>query len=219
MTNRSLFAGFRVASASLLFLLCSLAVASENPNVVFTSDNGGLSTKKNANNPTSNAPLRAGKGWCYEGGIRVPLIFFVPSVVTAGSTCDVPVTSTDLYPTILGLAGLPAMPNQHADGLGLVPLLKGERSLSRKAIYWHYPHYHGSTWAPGGAIRAGDWKLIEFFEEQVHELYHLRNDVGEREDLSTRYPEKAQELLDMLLRWREDIGAKMPELNAGFSGD
>ena len=205
MTNRSLFAGFRVASASLL-LLCSLAVASEKPNVVFilVDDLGWMNPLLSWRGPGTSPSFSS--------------YLSTPGVSPAGSTCGVPVTSTDLYPTILGLAGLPAMPSQHSDGVDLAPLLKGKKMLGRKAIYWHYPHYHGSTWAPGGAIRAGDWKPIEFFEEEKHELYRLGNDLGEREDLSRRYPEKAKELLDMLHRWREDIGAKMPERNADFSG-
>ncbi len=181
--------------------------------IVFTSDNGGLSTLKRANSPTSNAPLRAGKGWCYEGGIRVPLIISAPGVVGKGKRCDFPVTSADLYPTILELAGLRPMPEQHRDGLSLVPLLKGGTAPDREAIYWHYPHYHGSMWTPGAAIRAGDWKLIEFYEEDRFELYNLEKDLGEKKDLSKKKPEKAKLLLDMLHRWQSDVGAKMPRPN------
>lgn len=191
----------------------------DNTMVVFTSDNGGLSTlnkEREANIPTSNVPLRAGKGWCYEGGIRVPLIISMPGVAKPGSTCDIPVTSCDLYPTILELAGIEAMPRQHIDGLSLASLLKGEEALERAAIYWHYPHYHGSMWAPGAAIRVGDWKLIEFYEEETSELYNLRDDIGEKRDLSNTNPEKARELLDLLHHWQKDIGARFPEPNPNF---
>ena len=184
----------------------------DNTIVVFTSDNGGLSTLRNPNAPTANSPLRAGKGWCYEGGIRIPTIIRTPGGKT-GTTCDVPVISTDFYPTILELAGLPDKPDQHVDGVSLAPLLKGKKSLNRQAIYWHYPHYHGSTWTPGAAVRAGDWKLIEFYEEDKLELYNLKDDLSEKNDLSESNPKKTKELLDMLRRWQKQTNAKMPTPN------
>ncbi len=199
----------------LMKKLDELGIA-DNTIVVFTSDNGGLSTLRRGNSPTSNVPLRAGKGWCYEGGIRVPLIVSAPGVAAKGSRCDFPVTSTDLYPTILELTGLGLDPDQHRDGLSLVPLLGGKKKLNRIAIYWHYPHYHGSTWAPGAAVRAGDWKLIEFYEENKYELYDLRNDIGEKNDLAKTHPEKAKKLLDMLHRWQREMGARMPRPNPNF---
>ncbi len=189
----------------------------DNTMVIFTSDNGGLSIKKTGFTPTSNTPLRAGKGWCYEGGIRVPLIISMPGVSKPGSTCDLPVTSCDLYPTILELAGIEAMPRQHADGLSLASLLEGKRELERNAIYWHYPHYHRSTWTPGAAIRAGNWKLIEFYEEEKHELYNLRSDIGEKEDLTKKHPAKAKELLDLLHHWQKQLGAKSPTSNPNYT--
>ena len=185
----------------------------DNTVVVFTSDNGGLSTLGRTNAPTSNVPLRAGKGWCYEGGIRVPLIVSAPGVTQAQSLCDVPVTSTDFYPTLLQLAGLDPMPGQHADGVSLVPLLKGGASLDRKALYWHYPHYHGSMWTPGAAIRSGDWKLIEFYEEDRVELYNLKHDLSERRDLTGEHPDITQRLLGMLRAWQTETGAQMPRPN------
>jgi arylsulfatase A-like enzyme len=181
--------------------------------VVFTSDNGGLSTLRRGVGPTANVPLRAGKGWCYEGGIRVPLIISAPGITTPGSICNVPVVSMDIYPTILELAGLPLMPGQHADGLSLAPLLKGQHDFSREALYWHFPHYHGSAWTPGAAVRRGDWKLIEFYEEDAAELYLLGEDLTETRELSHEHPEKAKELLGALRRWQEDIGARMPTPN------
>ncbi|MDP4681198.1 MAG: sulfatase, partial [Cyclobacteriaceae bacterium] len=136
----------------------------ENTVIFFTSDNGGLSTlEANRTAPTSVLPLRAGKGWGYEGGIRVPLIVKSLGNQSNGKN-KIPVISNDFYPTILELAGLPLMPNQHLDGVSIAPLLNGGTKLNRDAIFWHYPHYHGSSWTPGAAIRSGDWKLVEFYD-------------------------------------------------------
>jgi arylsulfatase A-like enzyme len=179
--------------------------------VVFMSDNGGLSTSEGS--PTSNVPLRAGKGWLYEGGIREPMIISWPGKVEPGSVCDEPVTSTDFYPTMLAMAGLPLRPRQHCDGVSLVPLLKRSGRLRREAIYWHYPHYGNQGGSPGGAVRAGDWKLIEFFEDGRVELYNLKDDIGEKKDLSARMPAKADELRAMLHRWRRSVDARMPKPN------
>ncbi|MFB3829912.1 MAG: sulfatase [Bryobacteraceae bacterium] len=185
--------------------------------VVFTSDNGGLCTHGNPEGgPTSNAPLRSGKGWCYEGGIRVPLIVRAPGVTRPGSTSDAPVISTDFYPTMLQLAGLPRRPAQHRDGLSFVPLLQGKSSLGREALYWHYPHHHGSTWAPGAALRAGEWKLIEFYEEGNAELYNLREDLGERRNLAREAPDRTRRLREQLREWQRSVGAKMPQRNPAF---
>ena len=183
----------------------------DNTVVIFMSDNGGLSTVPREA-PTSNLPLRAGKGWLYEGGIREPMIIKWQGVVRRGSVCREPVTSTDFYPTMLEMAGLPLMPEQHVDGVSLMPLLKNEGKLKRKAIYWHYPHYHGSGNRPSGAVRAGDYKLIEWYEDNSVELYNLRNDMGEKHDLAKEMPEKAAELQSMLRRWRRQMKAKMPVL-------
>lgn len=187
-----------------------------NTVIIFTSDNGGLSTLGRRWAPTCNEPLRAGKGWCYEGGMRVPVIVRAPGATRAGQTCSVPITSTDFYPTLLELAGLPLAPRQHADGLSLVSLLKGGKTLDRNAIFWHYPHYHGSTWAPGAAVRSGKWKLIEFYEEGLAELYDLESDGSERRELSESHGRKKRELLDMLHAWQKKIGAGMPAPNPGF---
>ena len=188
--------------------LKELGVA-DNTAVLFMSDNGGLSTVPREG-PTCNLPLRAGKGWLYEAGIREPMIIKWPGVVRPGSTCSEPVISTDFYPTMLQMAGLPLKPEQHVDGVSLVPLLKGKGKLKRKAIYWHYPHYHGSGNRPSGAVRAGDYKLIEWYEDSSVELYHLRDDLGERNDLAGRMPEKVAELRGMLHTWRKQMNAKMP---------
>ncbi len=181
----------------------------DNTAVIFMSDNGGLSTVPREG-PTANLPLRAGKGWLYEGGIREPMFIKWPGVVKPGSVCDEPVTSTDFYPTMLEMAGLGLMPEQHIDGVSLMPLLKNKGKLERKAIYWHYPHYHGSGNRPSGAVRAGDYKLIEWYEDNSVELYNLKSDIGEKHDLAKEMPEKAAELRGMLGRWLKQMNAKMP---------
>ena len=150
----------------------------ENTVIVLTSDNGGLSTLPRRPGPTSNAPLRAGKGWLYEGGIRVPLIVAGPGV-RAGATCDAPARSEDVFPTLLDLCGLPARPGSHADGVSLAPALAGAGDGEPRDLFWHYPHYHGSGWTPGAAVRRGNWKLIEFYETGAVELYDLAADPGE----------------------------------------
>jgi len=176
--------------------------------VFFMSDNGGLEWI------TSNAPLRAGKGTLYEGGIREPWIVKWPGVVKPGSTCSVPVISTDFYPTILEMAGLKADPRQAPDGVSIVPLLKQTGTIQREALYWHYPHYHITK--PGGAIRCGDWKLIEYYEDGRLELYNLRNDLSEKADLAARMPQKAAELRKKLDDWRRAVGAQMPTPNPKY---
>lgn len=182
---------------------------SENTVVVFASDNGGLSTQAKPG-PTSNLPLRAGKGWLYEGGIRIPLLVRAPGVTRAGGLCHAPVISTDWFPTFLDLARLPLQPRLHTDGVSIAPLLRGRPRLAPRTLYWHYPHYHGSTWAPGGALRDGDWKLIEFVEEDKAELYRLDRDPGERDDLASRQPARLQQLRARLAAWRRQAGARMP---------
>jgi arylsulfatase A-like enzyme len=184
-----------------------------NTVVIFMSDNGGLSTSEGS--PTSNVPLRGGKGWLYEGGIREPMIVRWPGVTAPGGTCGWPVTSTDFYPTLLEMAGLPPRPGQHIDGASFVPLLKGA-GTGRGPIFWHYPHYSNQGGSPGAAVRSGDWKLIEFFEDRRAELYNLREDIGEKRDLAKSNPEKARELLDMLHAWQKATGAVLPAPNLGY---
>jgi arylsulfatase A-like enzyme len=176
--------------------------------VVFTSDNGGLSTSEGS--PTSNVPLRAGKGWMYEGGIRVPLIVRWPGITAAGSVCRQPAITTDLYPTVLEALGLPPRPGQHVDGRSLAPLLRGGREPVHDALFWHYPHYGNQGDSPSGAIRQGDWKLIEHFEDGRVELFDLAHDLGEAHDLAAAEPERAARLLARLRAWREEVDAKLP---------
>ncbi len=191
---------------------------SDNTIVVFTSDNGGLSTYLGDKlKPTSNEPLRAGKAWLYEGGIRVPLIMHVPGTTRPGRVSSQPVTSTDLFPTLLELAGITVPGNITLDGLSLAPVLgDATHELDRQALYWHYPHYHGVTWSPGAAIRVDDWKLIEFYEEQRVELYNLADDISEKHDRAEAMPEKTAQLRAMLRKWQQSIDAKMPVPNPEY---
>ncbi|MFW6124801.1 MAG: sulfatase-like hydrolase/transferase, partial [Pirellulales bacterium] len=174
--------------------------------VCLTSDNGGLSTSEGS--PTSNLPLRGGKGWLYEGGIREPYIIRAPGVTEPGSTCSVPVTSTDFYPTLLALAGLPLKPELHKDGVSLAPLLEGGDELERDALYWHYPHYSNQGGFPGGAIRQGDWKLVENYEDGNVRLYNLAEDIGERNNLADEQPERVARMRAKLHAWYKQVDAK-----------
>jgi arylsulfatase A len=198
------------AVGRILYKLEKLKIA-ENTVIIFMSDNGGLL------GTTDNTPLRGGKSQAYEGGIREPMIIKWSNVVQAGSVCSVPVISTDFYPTILEMAGLFLKTEQHYDGVSLVPLLKQTGALDREAIYWHYPHYHiNNPYGPFGAIRKGDWKLIEYFENMNVELYNLNDDLGEQTNLVATNPVKAFELRDMLYTWRASVGAQMPTHNPDY---
>lgn len=181
--------------------------------VIFTSDNGGRVPT------TSNHPLRVGKGSCYEGGTRVPLIVYWPGVTKAGTTNDTPVISMDLYPTLLEMAGVPDVAGHRPDGVSLVPLLRGTGGLKRDALFWHYPHYQhyqlGGT-TPYGAIHEGDFKLIEFFSDMRVELYNLRDDIGEQHDLAGQVPDKVKALRERLHAWRKEVGAQMPSPNPAY---
>ncbi len=184
-----------------------------NTVVLFTSDNGGVSTSEGF--PTSNAPLRAGKGWHYEGGVREPLLICWPGVTRPGSICRAPAISTDYYPTFLEMAGLPLRPEQHMDGVSLAPLLRGGTRPERP-LFWHYPHYSNQGGGPGGAVRVGDFKLIEWFEDMRVELFNLRDDPGERRDLAAQMPEKTAALRRQLRDWRQNIHADMPTPNPDY---
>src|SRR5262249_51955753 len=155
--------------------------------VIFTSDNGGLATIEGPKTPsTSNAPLREGKGYLYEGGIRVPLLVKWPEVVKPASTSDVPVCSIDLRPTLAEIVGRPPEPAR-LDGVSLLRLLKQQGSLDPRPLFWHYPHYSNQGGRPGGAIRDGDDKLIEFYDTGRVELFDLKKDPGESTNLIDRF--------------------------------
>ncbi len=184
---------------------------SERTIVVFTSDNGGLCTAEGS--PTCNLPLRGGKGWNYEGGLRVPAIVRWPGHVPAGSACDVPVISIDYYPTLLALAGLPMPAQQHVDGVSLAPLLEGKGAIAARPLFWHYPHYSNQGGRPGGAVRVGENKLLESFEDERVEQYDLKRDMGEMNDSAAARPDAAQSMLKLLRDWRKEVGAQMPTPN------
>lgn len=186
----------------------------DNTILCFVADNGGLSTAEGS--PTSNMPLRAGKGWLYEGGHRVAYIIRTPNGSPLES--DVPVTTTDFYPTLLDLAGLPQKPEQHLDGVSLKPLLDGTRTtLDRESLFWHYPHYANQGGFPGGAIRTGDWKLIRRYEDGRTHLYNLAADPSEQHDLADMEPERTATMATALDRWLESTGAKFLEPKDGLT--
>lgn len=186
--------------------------------VIFTSDNGGFINEWDGQTVTNNAPLRSGKGALYEGGIRVPTIIRWPGVTVAGTSSEYPVTTQDFYPTLLEMANLKGDPGQVAafDGINLVPVLENPQAkMEQREMYWHYPHYYHTT-TPVSAIRRGDWKLLEFFEDNHVELYNLREDIGEKNNLEKANPEKAKELLHLLTEWRQKVDAPMPLLNPEY---
>jgi len=198
--------------------LDELALA-ERTIVIFFSDNGGLyqpfgGYRGNREAVTTNEPLRDEKGTLYEGGIREPLIVRWPGVVKPGTTCSTPVSSVDFYPTFLEIVGTKADPRHVLDGESILPLLRRSGTLKRNAIYWHYPHYHHSR--PAGAIRQEDWKLIEFYEDGRLELYNLKRDISEKNNLATKLPERADEMQQKLAAWRKSVGAKMPTPNPDY---
>lgn len=182
----------------------------ENTLIVFFSDNGGLSTAEGS--PTSNLPLRAGKGWLYEGGIRVPLIMNWAGKLEAGKEIQTPVISMDLKPTILDMAGLGGE-TKDEDGKSLKNLLLDSRELEDRSLFWHYPHYGNQGGNPGSVIRKGDWKLIYFYESRHAELYNLKNDIGERQNLAAKEPELAADLRSALFEWLIGTKAALPRPN------
>jgi arylsulfatase A-like enzyme len=210
----------------VLALLDELKIA-ENTFVVFSSDNGGVGGYvreglKQAADVTDNAPLRGGKGMLYEGGIRVPYIFRWPGRIPAGTVCDEPINSVDLYPTLLEVAGVRPPADYPLDGASYFKALigGGKTSSKRDALFWHFPGYLGAgagSWrtTPAGAIRSGDWKLQEYFEDGRIELYNLRDDIGQTNNLSAKRPDKAKELHARLTAWRREINAPMPTNNSG----
>ena len=194
----------------------------ENTIIIFSSDNGGMSASNQYRGiqheqkildtrfASSNLPLRGAKGWNYEGGIRVPLIVHWPSVVKESTLSKAIVTGTDYYPTILEMLGLPLLPNQHRDGKSFISALKQEPH-DRGPIFWHFPHYsnHGYQ-SPGGAVRLGRYKLLEYYENGTLQLFDLLEDVGEQTNIADAKPEVTAELVELLKSWRESVDAKMP---------
>ena len=177
--------------------------------IVFTSDNGGQASI------TDMAPLRAGKGSAYEGGVRVPCIVSWPGITTPGTTSDVPVITPDIPATILDLTGAGAEPGQPLDGQSLAPVLRGG-VLDRDAIFWHYPHYHPGGATPYSAIRSASWRLVHFYENDRDELYDLATDPGEKTDLATTHADQAADLRRKLDAWLTNVGAQLPTPNPEF---
>jgi arylsulfatase A-like enzyme len=152
----------------------------------------------------------------YEGGVREPMIVHWPGKIPSGTTCSVPVSSPDIYPTVLELAGLNPAPEQHTDGRSLKPLLEGGESLDRDALFWHFPHYGNQGGTPGASIRMGDWKLIEFFEDNRLELYNLREDISESHNNAEDEPERTAAMHARLKSWQEEMNAKFPVPNENW---
>ncbi|MDE0864685.1 MAG: sulfatase [Rubripirellula sp.] len=185
----------------------------ESTIVIFTSDNGGVSSGDAF--ATSNLPLRGGKGRQWEGGIREPFYVRYPAVTQPGATCDVPVTGADFYPTVLELCGLAAKPLQHVDGVSLVPLLRG-RPIAERPLYWHYPHYDNQGGEPSSLFRDGDWKLIHYYEDGRNELYDLSVDLAETSDLALTHPVRTREMWDQLRSWLISVNARFPKPDRRF---
>lgn len=185
----------------------------EDTLVIFTSDNGGLSTSEGW--PTSNLPLRGGKGWLYEGGIREPFLVRWPKVLAASREIDTPISSPDIFATMLDITSSKPIANQIVDGQSLVPLLKG-KVFPERALFWHYPHYGNQGGAPGAAIRKGKWKLIEWFEDTKVELYNLDDDLSETKDVAWTEKVVADDLLMELRAWQKSVGAQLPVINASY---
>ncbi|MBK1834470.1 sulfatase [Roseibacillus ishigakijimensis] len=181
--------------------------------VVFTGDNGGVTSGDAF--ATAALPLRGGKGRQWEGGLRAPYYLYVPGKTQAGATDDTPVTGTDFYPTLLDLAGLDLLPEQHLDGLSLRPLLEG-KPLADRPLFWHYPHYGNQGGEPSSILRQGEWKLIQYLEDGRLELYHLSKDSGEQRNLAAEHPERAHAMLVILQRLQKETGALLPEKDPRF---
>ena len=181
----------------------------ENTIIVFTSDNGGLIPV------TDNSPFRVGKGSAYEGGVRVPLIIHAPGATKAGLVENTPAMTIDIYPTVLELAGVKPLQSL-VDGISLAPLLKSGAKPDRAEIFWHYPHYGNQGGAPAAAVRRGDWKLIEWLEDNRVELFNLAADLGEKADVASREPARVASLRAELHAWQRDVGAKFPIPNPAY---
>jgi arylsulfatase A-like enzyme len=216
----AMIASLDASVGRVLAVLDELKVAT-NTLVIFTSDNGGVGGYvaagiKTREGITDNAPLRGGKGMLYEGGVRVPFLFRWPGRIAPGVLCEEPIISVDLLPTFAALAGSTLPAAQPVDGVNLVPLLFREAAtLNRPGLFWHFPGYLGSgpnVWrtTPVGAIRQGDWKLLEFFEDGRLELYDVRDDVRQQRDLAQQQPDKVRDLHGRLQAWRAEVEAPMP---------
>ena len=209
------------AVGDVLAALDSLGIA-ENTLILFTSDNGGLEGYGGGRTATDNAPLRSGKGYPYEGGIRVPFIAYWPGQIEAGTTSDEPVIGIDVFPTLAEIAGQPLPDGRPIDGVSLAPVLLEGESLEREALFWYFPHYRYTDVGPYAIVRSGDWKLIRYFDGEPYgtgeaELFNLAEDMGEENDLAEQQPEKVQELEEKLEAWLTDVEARRFEANPDFA--
>ena len=184
----------------------------ENSLIIFTSDNGGLSTLRRVA-PTSVYPLRAGKGWLYEGGIKIPQLIKLPGNIEKEIVDDITV-SYDIFPTILDVAGI--RNENEIDGISLIPRLLEKSKIDRENIYWHFPHYHGSLWKPGSAIRSGDWKLIFDYESNEAKLFDLKEDPSELNDISNLFNEEKDRLIIELEKMKKETNANFVSINPKY---
>ena len=186
----------------------------EDTIIIFTSDNGGLATAEGS--PTCNFPASEGKGWVYDGGIREPLLIIYKNQIERSKLIHTPVTTPDIFPTILSLCNIQDEVTEKIDGLSMVPLFKGETELPREGIFWHYPHYGNQGGTPAAAVRSGDFKLIRFFEDEHLELYNLVTDISESLNIADDYPEITQRLAVMLNHWIDEVNGIIPEQNPNY---
>jgi arylsulfatase A len=199
----------------LLAKLDSLKLA-ERTIVIFTSDNGGLHVPEGPHpRVTHNSPYRAGKGFVYEGGLRIPLIVRWPGHIPSGKVVEAPVVNTDWLPTLLELAGL-SVPSG-LDGVSLAPLLAGRGEAPRRSLFWHFPHYTNQGSRPSGAMRAGDWMLVEFYDTEKAELYDLSSDPAERKDVASGQAERVDQMRVALKQWRKAVDAQENRPNPNFN--
>jgi len=189
----------------------------KNTIVIFTSDNGGVSSGDNFS--TSNLPYKGGKGYQYEGGIREPYFIYVPWNNSKEKTFDYPVTGADFYPTLLDFANIGLMPTQHKDGVSLRPMIEKNATLAERSLFWHYPHYGNQGGDPSSIIRKGKWKLIYYYEENSNELYNLEKDPYEQKNIVTDFPEMEQKLYLELKNWLTNVGAKYPTIDENFDAE
>ena len=188
----------------------------ENTIVIFTSDNGGVASGDNYS--THNGPLRGGKGYQWEGGLRIPYLIKIPWMNHRGTENATPVSGTDFYPTLLELAGIPLLQDQHLDGVSLVPAINGS-GITERPLIWHYPHYGNQGGDPSSVIRVGNWKLVHYFETNTQELYNLESDLSEQDNIVASQRDKADELHGMLMNFLSEAGARFPEQDPLYDPD
>ncbi len=188
----------------------------DNTIVIFTSDNGGVASGDAFS--TANLPLRGGKGYQFEGGIREPFFIKVPGLTDGGASSDVPVTGTDFYPTLLALAGAELRPEEHQDGISLLPVLRG-LTTEERPLFWHYPHYGNQGGEPSSIVRQGDWKLIHYYENGRKELYNLRLDPREAQDVADQHPTRVRDLNTLLFDYLNQVGATFPRKDPQYRSD